>query len=75
MVHKDKWHQSLQSDVGLPMDTTNGPRLGLGWPDLGFTDEFDQGSSSKAHTFPNFFFFFDDFNTNLYPPSMKMRTS
>ena len=52
MVHEDKWHQSLQSDVGLPMDTTNGSRLGLGWPDLGFTDRFHQGSSSKAHTVP-----------------------
>lgn len=44
--YDDTSHISLPSVVGLPMDTTNGSDLGLGGPNLGFSDGFDLGSSS-----------------------------
>ena len=60
---------SLSSDV-LPVDTTNGSKLGLGRQDLGFSDSFDLGSSSVGHAFDN-----NDSDFNLFPPSKKTRTS
>ena len=69
LVLDDIEHHFLPSDV-LPVDTTNGSELGLGWQDLGFSDGLDLGSSSVAHAF-------DDIDTdfNLFPPSKKARTS
>ncbi|KAK7854855.1 hypothetical protein CFP56_030666 [Quercus suber] len=69
LVLDDIEHHSLPSDV-LPVDTTNGSELGLGWQDLGFSDGFDLGSSSVAHAFDNI-----DTDINLFPPSKKARTS
>ena len=60
MVQEDIGHHSLSSDIHLPMDPTN----------LGFSDGFDLGSSSAAHTFAN-----NDSDTNLYPPLKKMRNT
>ena len=43
----------LHSLPVLPVNTTSGSELGLGWQDLGFSDGFDQVSSSVAHAFDN----------------------
>ncbi|XP_050243019.1 disease resistance protein RUN1-like isoform X8 [Quercus robur] len=69
IVLDDIEHHSLPSDV-LPVDTTNGSELGLGWQDLGFNDGFDLGSSSVAHAFDN-----NNFDFNQFPPSKKARRS
>ncbi|KAL4605423.1 hypothetical protein ACB092_09G027700 [Castanea dentata] len=69
LVLDDIEHHSLPSDV-RPVDTTNGSELSLGRQDLGFSDGFDQGSSSVAHAFDN-----NNFDFNLFPPSKKARTS
>nr|XP_023925098.1 uncharacterized protein LOC112036486 [Quercus suber] len=69
LVLDDIEHHSLPSDV-LPVDTTNGFELSLGRQDWGFSDGFDQGSSSVAHAFDN-----NNSDFNLFPPSKKARTS
>ncbi|KAF3954764.1 hypothetical protein CMV_019935 [Castanea mollissima] len=69
LVLDDIEHHSLPSDV-RPVDTTNGSELSLGRQDLGFSDGFDQGSSSVAHAFDN-----NNSDFNLFPPSKKARTS
>ena len=56
-----------RAESKVPVVTTNGSKLGLSQPDLGFSNGFD-GSSLVAHTFVN-----DDSNTSLYPPSKKTR--
>ena len=50
----------------LPLNTTNGSELDLGWLDLGFSDGFDLGSSSMSHAFDN-----NDSNFNLFQLSTK----
>ena len=54
-------HISLQLDLGLPMDTKNGPGLGLAF-DSSNVDGFDLGSSSMAQPPVN-----DDFDSNQFP--------
>ena len=54
-------HISLQSGLGLPMDTKNGPDLGLAF-DSSNVDGFDLGSSSMAQPPVN-----DDFNSSQFP--------
>ena len=54
-------HLSLQSGLGLPMDTENGSDLGSAF-DLSNVDEFDLGSSSVAQPPVN-----DDFDSNQFP--------
>ena len=60
----------LHSLPVLPVNTTSGSELGLGRQDLGFSDGFDQGSSSVAHAFDN-----NNFDFNQFPPSKKARRS
>lgn len=54
-------HLSLQSGLGLPMDTENGSDLGSVF-DRSNVDGFDLGSSSVAQPPVN-----DDFNSNQFP--------
>ena len=60
----------IHSLLVLPMNTTSGSELGLGPQGLGFSDGFDQGSSSVAHAFDN-----NNYDFNLFPPSKKARKS
>jgi hypothetical protein len=72
LVPVDIRHRLLPSDVGLPMDMSNGSDLGLGQLIFESTirDGYDLGSSSTTHTFVS-----SDSDLNSYPPSKKMRTS
>uniref|UniRef100_A0A2N9G412 Uncharacterized protein n=1 Tax=Fagus sylvatica TaxID=28930 RepID=A0A2N9G412_FAGSY len=72
LVPVDIRHLLLPSDVGLPMDVSNGSDLGLGRLIFESTirDGYDLGSSSMTDTFGS-----SDSDLNSYPPSKKMRTS
>ncbi|KAK9985507.1 hypothetical protein SO802_030458 [Lithocarpus litseifolius] len=69
LVSEDIIHHSFPSNV-LLVDTTSGSELVFGRQDLGFSDGFDQGSSSMAHAFDN-----NNSDFNQFPPSKKARTS
>ena len=69
LVPNDIEHLSLPSDLGVPMDVTNGSDFGLDL-DLTVGYGFNLGSSSLVYPSVK-----DDLDFNPYPQLKKMKTS